>query len=798
MSDTIGRGVIEVSADATKLRAGIDEAKKSIRELGSTAEDATKRQSASIDKYIKQLGVQAVTLGKNTRETELYQLGLRGASNAQLAAANSALKLTEAHEREQRIRSVINTGLIAAAGAATLAAGAFISMVTSSINAADNLNDLNKKTGISVESLSGLALAAKQSGSDLDGVAASISKLSQNIGKDPEKFKALGVTAKEPLEAFKQLADIFVAIDDPQTRAAFGAAALGKSWQSAAPLLAEGGKSIGEMVDKGTKFSGITKDMAEGADKLNDQLAELKAVSDGMGMKMAGEMVGPLTDITKAIKEAYTESGKLSALWVSMGAVGAFLFTDEFASAKTKISDLSDELVKMEKERARRNAAQARGMVDWVLFGDSDADLSKKIANAKGQIASLQDSLKPKAPEAPKAPTSPVVAAKVAAFIKDPKIGGTTGKDPDADFKAYLKNLQNQISKTNELNAAEKLLADIRSGNLTVGAAQQVQLMTLAKEVDATKDAFAIANERAARRRKDDEDSIQGIRDIEAARAQAAVQNAADVENIRASLLTGPQAENEAYAQRLASLQTFHDKRIENEVSANAIIEAETARHEQAKQDAMLSAAQNVLSIAQSSAGQLYDALKAAGLEQTALGKALFIAQKAIQIASIIVNTEVAAAAAQAGMIAAAAATAAVSGPLGPGIIAAGIAAGAAYATITRAMGYSTAAIVAGTAIASLDKGTDFVPRDMIAQIHKGEAIIPAAQNSGRNGGDMKLTIVNNTSAKIGKVTEQRLPNGERALIIEEAVAATAAHLSDPNSKTSRAMSRNFALQRSR
>lgn len=35
MTNVIGKGVIEVSADATKLKAGIDDAKKSIKALAS-------------------------------------------------------------------------------------------------------------------------------------------------------------------------------------------------------------------------------------------------------------------------------------------------------------------------------------------------------------------------------------------------------------------------------------------------------------------------------------------------------------------------------------------------------------------------------------------------------------------------------------------------------------------------------------------------------------------------------------------------------------------------------------------
>lgn len=64
--------------------------------------------------------------------------------------------------------------------------------------------------------------------------------------------------------------------------------------------------------------------------------------------------------------------------------------------------------------------------------------------------------------------------------------------------------------------------------------------------------------------------------------------------------------------------------------------------------------------------------------------------------------------------------------------------------------------------------------------------------------GALKLTIINNTSAPIGQVTERSIGDGERALIISEAASLVAAQLGDPNSGVSRSMSRNFSTQRSR
>lgn len=89
--------------------------------------------------------------------------------------------------------------------------------------------------------------------------------------------------------------------------------------------------------------------------------------------------------------------------------------------------------------------------------------------------------------------------------------------------------------------------------------------------------------------------------------------------------------------------------------------------------------------------------------------------------------------------------------------------------------------------------------RDYLMMGSNGGHVTP---NNQIGGTPAKITIINQTSANIGKVTEKTLPSGERVLIIQEAaklaVATTAAHLRDANSSTSRAMAYNYSMQRSR
>lgn len=178
-----------------------------------------------------------------------------------------------------------------------LSAFKFAEMIKGTIEAADKLDNLSRATGIAVEQLAGLKIAALQSGGDLDSIGASINKLAANMGKNADRFKILGVTAKDPIEAFKQLADVFSKVHDPELRAALGAETLGKSWAGAAPLLAQGGAKIQEMIDRGSEFSGVSTEMARQAHELSDKWV-LLTQTGGLMTRMVGPLLPLFNSLT--------------------------------------------------------------------------------------------------------------------------------------------------------------------------------------------------------------------------------------------------------------------------------------------------------------------------------------------------------------------------------------------------------------------------------------------------------------------------------------------------------------------
>lgn len=726
-----------------------------------------------------------------------------------MANMDAASNRTNAAMQEMQRGAQIASAALASFGVA--GAGAFAIMVRNTIDAADHLKDMAQKTGIAVETLNGLGFAAGQAGGNLDSMVAAAGKLNKSIAESAggnkesqEAFKALGISVidaagnlKKADVVMSEVADKFEGFEDGPEKSAIALRLFGKAGADMIPLLNEGGGAMRENIEYTKKYSGMTSQLAAASDEFNDTLGRLTVQQQAFSNQLTAAVLPMLKAVADETLRASEESEGFSGVIggvrnvlqtvIVMGSETAFVLKgvgNEIGGLIAQVGALGVSWVDVATGPVAVGAAMAKAAVTGegsfrkfkAIGAEMRADAEKARKDQDAFIAKIMN------------PISPVMDDGEATRRKGrgpaPRLaGGSAVKDPDADFKAYLKNLQNQIQKTQELTAVEKLLADLRdSENLTVTAAQQVRLMGFAKEIDRQKEQVEVLKIKRDLVIAEGDAVIKANEEFQ----RQAAQNAANVENIRFSLMTEVEQENFVHEKRLEDLQKFHDARLENVTQANADIERENARHEQAKRDIQAANEMQSLAMFGNAADQLYGLMQKAGKEQSALGKAAFLASKAIAVAEIILNTEVAAAKAGAQL----------------GIF------GLPMATIIRVTGYASAGMVAGMAIAdaSAEGGYD-IPAGVnpMTQLHEREMVLPKEQADvvrglARNGGGdaMKLTIVNNTSAPIGRVTEQRISPTERALIIEEAVGATAAQFSDPNSKTSRALSRNYATQRSR
>lgn len=306
-------------------------------------------------------------------------------------------------------------------------------------------------------------------------------------------------------------------------------------------------------------------------------------------------------------------------------------------------------------------------------------------------------------------------------------------------------------------------------------AARRIEL-DVEERIRQAKEKGSISDESVQKFRQDGQDQTK---QVNKALTKSSAQQIGD------SLRKPEDVETEQHANRLKDLQAFRDAELENTIEGNKLIEEENQRHTNAMMEMNTSYQLQSLGAAGNAADQLYGLMQQSGKEQSALGKAAFLASKAIAVAEILLNTEVAAAKAGAQL----------------GVF------GIPMATMIRVTGYASAGMVAGMAIAGMREkggpvwsGGAFIVGEKGPEIFQPTShgtIIPNSKLGSGSGGDVKWTVVN-TGTPQRIVEQKRISDDEWALIVEDAVSSVAAQMADPNSKTSRAMSRNFNAPRSR
>ena len=302
------------------------------------------------------------------------KINIRGDSKG---AEDSVSRVNNALKGLQDASSNLN-GLMGNLGVGLSLAGVG-TFIKNGIDAADALNDMSDRTGIAIEKLAGFQLVTKLADTDMQSFASAANKLSINIGKNSEEFAKLGITAKDPADAFLQLSEVFSSIEDPQTRAAFGAAALGKSYAEMAPLLQMGSDKIRELVDQGIQQSGITKEQAAEAGKFNDQLDILSQRASYAAMSLSGPLVEGLNAVGEAFIFAKNEANALNPAdyLEAFSAGGSAVAKIDFF--EQKIAELPQKIEQQKGKIDRLTAKTGLAKLDASLLGYNVEEEKQKL-----------------------------------------------------------------------------------------------------------------------------------------------------------------------------------------------------------------------------------------------------------------------------------------------------------------------------------------------------------------------------------------------------------------------------------
>lgn len=184
---------------------------------------------------------------------------------------------------------------------AGLAIGAgFKSLVTSSLDAADQVQKLSQRLGASTEALSEYQHVAKLSGVDFKTLTLGWQRMTRRVaeaangtGEAKDALRELGLSAKElnrlkPEKQFEVLADALIGVESPADRVRLAMKLFDSEGVSLIQTMQAGSKGIREMRDEAHSLGlTIDKDTADAAARANDAMTRLAASGEAAGVALA-------------------------------------------------------------------------------------------------------------------------------------------------------------------------------------------------------------------------------------------------------------------------------------------------------------------------------------------------------------------------------------------------------------------------------------------------------------------------------------------------------------------------------
>lgn len=234
--------------------------------------------------------------------------------------------------------------------AGVLSVGMVTKFVADTIAMQDSLGKMAQKTGITVEALSELRVAAELSDTSLEAVSKGVKQLSQTMvqaedatSKAAKLMKAMGVDlAAGTGPALAKIADTFAKLPDGPTKAALAVELFGKAGMDMIPMLNEGSKGLANAADEARKFGLVVSgDTAAAAQQLADNLKLVKMSTESMVNVLMQQGGDAMVRITKAMKEAAAEGGVLQAVLVGIGGVMAELAGLDMSRLKSLQTNLA-------------------------------------------------------------------------------------------------------------------------------------------------------------------------------------------------------------------------------------------------------------------------------------------------------------------------------------------------------------------------------------------------------------------------------------------------------------------------
>lgn len=224
-------------------------------------------------------------------------------------------------EFEKRVEEARDTvlSMVAAAGAAAAAVGAFVTTVAGRV---DELGDFADRNEVAIEALQELGHAAQMEGSGIEALMSSIEGLNKvtgeavlGIGRGAKTFETLGFKARDARGKVKSVDQMLEEVSE-RMKTMSRQEALGMAGKlgidaSLVPLLQKGAERMRELREEARAFGVASDEDAKKAGALSDELDRMKFLAQSLGVKLATELMPIVTRIFERFKDWYLQNKEI-------------------------------------------------------------------------------------------------------------------------------------------------------------------------------------------------------------------------------------------------------------------------------------------------------------------------------------------------------------------------------------------------------------------------------------------------------------------------------------------------------
>ena len=318
--------------------------------------------------------------------------------------SSSAVKAVERLKTEMGALSALSSRLFTGGFAGAAVVTGLVAMAKTAVDAADALNEMSERTGISVDNLGRLQYAAKLSGVESDVLAKSLQKLSVEIAsaaggsvESAAKFERFGINVRDSAtkelrpanEVLLDLADAFALLPEGAERAARAQELFGKSGATLLPLLAGGREGAQALGDEIERLGGLmTSDFAKAAAEFNDNLDRMKTASSSVGIALGNAILPALNEVMQRFLDFKTLGLSFSDLIFGQNPEAGFKTGQENVTRTAAL------IADLRQQQATASAARQAEIAAEIAQQEKLLEFYRRLASRDGSAPAAEDPAK--------------------------------------------------------------------------------------------------------------------------------------------------------------------------------------------------------------------------------------------------------------------------------------------------------------------------------------------------------------------------------------------------------------------